>query len=115
VATETRGIFPRAEAAPHKAVVDITAASSFGHAEDYTWLSGQVEYSRLSHCWRLRYASVDEADPYGGSVTLAENPRLEELKDGQHVRVKGHLQNPADKGIAPAYSVDSFEKRSRSE
>ncbi len=113
--TESRPADPREEAAPCKPVVGITASSSLGHAADYSWLSGQVEYSRLSHGWRLRYASVDEDDLHGGSVTLTENPRLDELKDGQHIRVTGHLQNPADRATAPAYSVDSFEVRAPSE
>lgn len=109
-AREQKPSFPRGEpAAPKRAVVDITAASSFGHAPDYTWLSGQVEYSRLANGWRLRYASVDESDAHGGSVTLAGDNRLSQLKDGQHVRVRGHLQNPEDKELAPAYHVDSFE------
>src|SRR5262249_29636475 len=42
----------------------------YGHAEDYTWLSGQVEQWGHNKIYRLRYASVDETDAHGGSVTL---------------------------------------------
>jgi hypothetical protein len=74
-----------------KSFVDTTAQPFFGHAEDYTWLQGQVEYSHVSKGWRLRYASVDETDSYGGSVTLIENELLHNLKDGQHLRVEGQI------------------------
>jgi len=104
-----------------KSFVDTTAQPFFGHAEDYSWLQGQVEYSCLSKCWRLRYASVDEEDCYGGSVNLIENELLHKLKDGQQVRVQGRLTKVADvqqaggtttfadgKNITPHYRVDSL-------
>src|SRR5262249_48796028 len=46
--------------ARRKSFVDLTAAPCFGHAPDYSWVSGQVEYSRVRKEWRLRYASADE-------------------------------------------------------
>jgi hypothetical protein len=91
-----------------RAVIDITAAACFSKAEDYSWLQGQVEYSRLSKSWRLRYASVDEVDKFGGSVTLTGD-LLDELKDGQYLRVRGYLPNPDARGIAPAYRVEACE------
>jgi hypothetical protein len=100
----------RGEEAPaRKSFSDITAHSSFGHAEDYGWLSGEVEYSRISKGWRLRYASVDEEDRYGGSVTLGEHPLLHGLKDGQYVRVTGRLGDTGQKSIAPPYLIDSLQ------
>ena len=92
-----------------KSFADISAHTSFAHAPDYSWLCGEVEYSRISKAWRLRYASVDEEDPYGGSVTLAEHPLLHGLKDGQYVRVQGRLSNPSAKGTAPPYLIDSLQ------
>jgi hypothetical protein len=88
--------------------VDLTAAPCFGHAPDYHWLSGQVEYSRLANGWRLRFASVDEVDRYGGCVTLVQNKDLDRLKDGQYVLVQGHLNNPNDTHRSPAFHVESF-------
>jgi len=100
----------RGEEAPQrKSFTDISAHSSFGHAPDYSWLSGEVQYSRISKGWRLRYASVDEDDPYGGSVTLVEQPLPRGLKDGQFVRVQGHLDSPGAKGISPPYQIDSVQ------
>src|SRR5262249_31298662 len=109
-ATESKPAFPRGEStAPRKASADITKASCCDHADDYSWLVGTVDYSRLSNGWRLRYAGLDEADQYGGSVTLTGNIASTGLQDGQHIRVKGHLQNPNDHGTSPGYHVDSFE------
>jgi hypothetical protein len=92
-----------------RSFVDTTAHPCFGHADDYHWLSGQVHYSRLSKTWRLRYASVDEEDAYGGSVTLVNDLRLTNLQEGQYIRVEGHLQKNQDKGIAPPFQVDSVQ------
>jgi hypothetical protein len=103
-------MFPRAEPGPRRrSFVDITAAPCFGHAPDYHWLSGQVEYSRILHAWRLRYASVDESDRFAGSVTLVENAHVGYLRDGEYVRVVGHLVNPDADGPAPAYRIESFQ------
>jgi hypothetical protein len=93
-----------------RAVVDITAAPCFAKAEDYSWLQGQVEYSRLSKSWRLRYASVDEIDRYGGSVTLTGDSVLDNLKDGQYIRVTGYLPNADSRSIAPTFHVESIEQ-----
>src|SRR5262249_14935442 len=92
-----------------RAVTDITASPCFAKADDYSWLQGVVEYSRLSKSWRLRYASVDEVDKFGGSVTLTGDTLLDSLKDGQQLRVKGYLPNADARGIAPAYRVEALE------
>ncbi len=92
-----------------RSYVDITAAACFGHAPDYAWVSGQVEYSRVRKEWRLRYASVDETDRYGGRLVLIENEHLSYLRDGQYVRLQGHLVNPNDASGSPAvYRIEAF-------
>jgi len=97
------------ESAPRrKSFIDITASPCFGHALDYSWLRGQIEYSRILGTWRLRYASVDEADRFAGSVTLVENTHVGYLRDGEYVRVEGHLVDPTATGSAPPYKIQSF-------
>jgi hypothetical protein len=91
-----------------KPVVDPAGSSCFARADDYSWLSGELQFSRLKG-WRLRYASVAEADPYGGSVTLIDNELLRGLKDGQLVMVEGRLVNPDARNIAPEYRVRSIQ------
>jgi hypothetical protein len=94
---------------PRKSFVDVTAQPCFSHTDDYSCLSGQIQHSRITKGWRLRYASVDEMDPYGGSVTLLDEAKLAGVKDGDLVRVHGHLANPEDRGIAPSYQVESIQ------
>lgn len=79
-----------------------------GHAPDYTWLCGELQYSRFHKNWRLRYAGLDEADTYGGSVTLAEESRTAAWKDGVRVRVQGRVTEPGTHGIAPIYEVTAL-------
>jgi hypothetical protein len=75
----------------------------YGHAPDYTWLRGEVQSTRRG--WHLRYASMDEADPHGGSVMLADNGQLSDLKEGEVFVVKGRLQDPDSHASAPVYMV----------
>ncbi len=75
----------------------------YGHAPDYTWLCGEVQHTRRG--WHLRYASMDETDAHGGSVTLADDGQLTDLKDGDIILVKGRLQDPDTRNTAPVYFV----------
>jgi hypothetical protein len=109
-AAEPPAPFPRAELGPaRRSYVDLSAPPCFGHAADYSWLSGQVEYSRVSKEWRLRYASVDEPDRYGGHVVLIESQHVSYLEDGQYVHVRGHLVNPDADGAQAQYRIEAFE------
>jgi hypothetical protein len=92
-----------------KSYVDITARSCFGHSDDYSWVAGELQYSHLSKAWRLRYASVDEEDKWGGSVTLVCDRPSAEFKDGTCVRVRGHIDEAAAKSTAPPYQVESVQ------
>jgi hypothetical protein len=97
------------ESFPRRSSPDHMATPDSGHAEDYSWLVGKLQYSRFNKSWRLRFASVDEEDRYGGSVTIVDDLRLAGLKDGQTVRVEGHLTNPEARTIAPPYEVNSIQ------
>jgi hypothetical protein len=107
--TPTR--FPRTEPEPgRRSFVDLSAAPCFAHAPDYSWIVGQVEYSCVTKEWRLRYASVDEVDRFGGRVILIENHQVSYMVDGIYVQARGHLVNPKDNGSGPAYyRVESFQ------
>jgi hypothetical protein len=101
--------FHNRNAAQRKSFVDPTAQPWFGHAEDYSVLTGEVQYSPFEKSWRLRYASLDESDPYGGSVTLIGVTKSDALKDGDYVRVQGHLVSTERKESAPPYKVSSVQ------
>ncbi len=98
---------------PRRSYADTTADPCFAHADDYHWLTGQLQHSHFNKNWRLRYASVDEVDRYGGSVTLPDDARLEQFKDGDYVRVEGRLQNAGEHAIAPTYQLDSIQAAPR--
>jgi hypothetical protein len=70
-------------------------------------LTGVVESFRRT--WRLRYAGVDVDDPHGGRVTLIGGRTLEQLQEGQRIRVRGILIPTADRGSAPAFDVQAIE------
>jgi hypothetical protein len=84
----------------------VAGSGRYGHAPDYTWVRGEVRHTRKG--WHLRYASLDEIDAHGGSVTLADDPRLCDLKEGDIVQVKGRLQNPSSRTGSPLYDVSDI-------
>ena len=100
--------FPRGAASvQRKAFADITAHSSFGHAPDYKWISGEVH--QVNGEWRLRYASVDEVDAYGGAVTLVGAQQIMDLRDGQQFKLQGRLvPSSADAATFHIESVESI-------
>jgi hypothetical protein len=79
----------------------------YGHSGDYSCLHGDLEH--FGKTWRLRYASLDEVDAYGGCVSLPPDRLLEHFKDGEHVCVKGRLLAVEGPGTAPPYRVESIE------
>lgn len=100
--------FPRgAPTAPRKSYSDITAHSSFGKASDYSWISGEVQTWRKDV--RLRYASLDENDPYGGSLTLVGD-EVSKLKDGEHRKLTGRLVTNDSKTGGPVFVIESCEQ-----
>jgi hypothetical protein len=102
-------VFERPKLPARRGFVDLTAQTWFSRAEDHSWLTGQVLYARTTNTWRLHYASLDDNDPYGGTVTLAGEQSLQGLKDGQHVRVHGCLVDPDRREAGSTYRVSSLE------
>jgi hypothetical protein len=85
-----------------------------GHAQDYSWLSGELERSRQPRGWRLRYSPLDEEDTYGGSVILVgEGAQLDSLQEGQQVRVTGHLVNADAHKAGSPFRVQTLQVLSR--
>jgi hypothetical protein len=70
-------------------------------------VTGKVHQYR--NTWRLRYAPIDQEDPYGGSVVLDGGAELSKLRDGQHVRVRGELIPPPDRASSAHYRVLAIE------
>ncbi len=91
--------------APRRSFADITAKPEFGHASDYSWLTGELSHIPSKNQWRLRFASIDDEDKYGGSVTLDASLELRGFLSGQLVRVEGEVIDKDSRDIAPKYRV----------
>lgn len=91
-----------------RSFADITAKPGYCHAEDYTWLKGELQYVHVRNTWKVRYASVDEEDRYGGSVTLTDMGSMSKYQNGQMVRVEGQVVD-SESRETPAYRVRSIE------
>ncbi len=83
--------------------------TGYGHAADYSWLSGELEYLQTRQVWRLRYALADQEDRYGGTVILVGEGLPANCKAGQLVRVEGQLLNPDSDRPRPPYRVRTFQ------
>jgi hypothetical protein len=84
---------------------DITADPCFAHAPDYSWLAGELQYVADQHAWKVRYASVDEDDRYGGSMILVDCGPMTDYLDGQMIRVEGHPLEADSQDAPPSYKV----------
>jgi len=96
--------------APQKIVASGTPAPYTGagyyHSADYGTLVGELHYNPRQNTWRLRYASVDEEDRYGGSVTLHNVGReMVDFKTGQYVRIEGAVVDKDSREVSPKYTV----------
>jgi hypothetical protein len=80
----------------------------YGHAGDYSWLTGELEYIRGRNVWRLRYSPPDQEDCHGGTVVLVGDSLPSDCKSGQIVRVEGQLANSESNEARPPYWVNSF-------
>jgi hypothetical protein len=97
----------RAELERRRCGAEPAEDSGHGHAADYSWLVGEVHYVQVRGAWRLRYASPDEAERYGGTVTLSGDAVPQNLRNGQLLRVEGRLINPATREPSPVYEVQA--------
>ena len=80
--------------------------AGYYHSADYGTLVGELHFNPRQNTWRLRYASIDEEDRYGGSVTLQNVGReMADYKTGQYVRIEGAVVNKESREVSPAYSV----------
>jgi hypothetical protein len=84
---------------------DITARPEFAHSADYSSLTGTLSYIPQKHQWRLRFASIDEEDRYGGSVTLDVGQQMKAYHDGQIVKIDGQLADQDSREPSPLFHV----------
>lgn len=83
-------------------VQDNVVTVRFGESNNYQTVVGQVFQFRRN--WKVRYAALESDDKYGGSLTLV-GEGLDNLKDGQMVRVQGTLIPSDDRAAGARYQV----------
>jgi hypothetical protein len=81
-------------------------AFKYGRGANFESVTGQVQIFRKT--MRLRYASIEQEDAYGGVVIL-EGSEISNLRDGQHVRVHGTFVAPSDRNGNAKYRVHTIE------
>ncbi|MFO0864929.1 MAG: hypothetical protein U0744_09800, partial [Gemmataceae bacterium] len=67
---------------------------------------GQVAHFRKN--WHLRYSGVENDDEFGGSVVLSGD-NLDQLRDGQIVRVSGVITAPTTRGETATMEIRLLE------
>lgn len=63
--------------------------SKVGHAEDYSWVTGQIRIENGVHV--LHFAPPEVVDPHQGSFVLTSDRDLRNLSDGAYVCVRGFV------------------------
>ena len=87
------------------------ATGKSSHANDYSWVTGQLEYLNSKKVWRLRYAGHDEEDVHGGTITLmGADHLLDHYKDGDQIKVEGQLLDLGNHQVSPHYQVNTLGK-----
>ena len=60
------------------------------HAVDYSWVIGRLEYNPIEGgFWQIRFDK--ENDPYHGKFVLGRDPKLDQLKAGDLVKITGQI------------------------
>jgi hypothetical protein len=86
--------------------------TTFGHDPKFGWLRGVVSQEPADHTWSIVYDdNPSAADKWAGHLSLAPNPRLSELKDGDVVEIQGQLDNVVhDRLGKPVYVISNLTK-----
>jgi hypothetical protein len=89
-----------------KEIVRDNVPKTLAHAEDYTWIMGQLEYLHGKKTWRIRYVSFDKEDKFGGCFTLVGcEEKMSRFMHGDSVKIEGFVVDVESKSIATEYKV----------
>lgn len=95
---------PSQDADVHRSAIETLGR----HSPDYRELVGELQFSGIRNVWRLRYASAEDNDRYGGSVTLVDLASNASLTSGVIVRVEGSLLDPNSLDPSPLFCVKTM-------
>jgi hypothetical protein len=88
---------------------DESRPNPYAHdAQNYSWFRGVVEFDKQAQAWYLIYnPDTDVDDRFGGSITLAPNPKLNVLQPNDVVLIKGKIdEEQQDRFGKPVYQID---------
>jgi hypothetical protein len=75
------------------------------HAGNFSWIEGVLDRSAAGQ-WHLRYGAPGVGDPWDGQVALGNDPRLEQLQPGDHIKVEGEISaNRIESELPPLYRI----------
>lgn len=100
--------------APRRVEPSQPAADRFGFDPQLQWLRGQLDYAPETGLWSLRYGTGQaSADPFGGSLAIANPQVLGGLQPGDFVQLRGRVDQSAAPGLgaAPAYNVSVVQRQ----
>ncbi len=77
----------------------------------FQWLQGQVDYDESEGSWQIMYSvEPNKNDPYGGAITLSDDPRLKALRKSDIVLVGGHVDaTKTDAFGKPTYRIEKIQ------
>ena len=75
-----------------------------GHAEDYSWITGQIRIENGQHV--IHYAPPEVVDRFNGSLVLTSDRDLRAYPDGSHVCVRGQI---AQNGRTTTFRVQNID------
>jgi len=88
---------------PDLPALPLKSGEKYGHAPDYRWLAGAVDWHVKGKYWLIRYADIGADDFWGGKMRLLDDERLRDLHNGDVVYVEGELMAPKSAAEGPAY------------
>lgn len=76
----------------------------------FKWLQGRVDYDEAEDAWQIMYnVQPDASDPYGGAITLSNDPRLRALRKSDVVLVGGYVDSTAQDSFGkPIYHIEKI-------
>ena len=79
-------------------------------AKNFSWLRGTISYDQQEHAWNLIYnLTPNSSDPYGGSITLKDDPRLDTMAEDDVVIVEGAVDTTATNRLGkPLYGISQI-------
>lgn len=76
----------------------------------FKWLQGKVDYDESEGMWQIMYSvAPDRTDPYGGAITLSDDPRLKALRKSDVVLVGGFVDEASKDAFGkPVYQIEKI-------